>query len=138
MAYRRLSFVFVLGLAVVFTSCNDDSSQTAKSDPIKVMADLHCEAVSLRKSRFELADKMRFMEDTLMQPTTSDTAKALLQRKLDNLEPYKDSVVNGSLALAKVIKFKLDSLIENELTEPKERQAFDAELMQELERRGCQ
>ncbi|MCF8463242.1 MAG: hypothetical protein K9G41_00260 [Flavobacteriales bacterium] len=101
------------------------------------MADLHCEAVSLRKARFELADKMRFMEDTLMQSSTSDSAKALLRTQLDNLEPYKDSIVNRSLELSKIIKFTLDSLIEQEFTEMVQRKSFDVELAAELEKRGC-
>ncbi|MDA9121433.1 hypothetical protein N9J52_05305, partial [Flavobacteriales bacterium] len=100
-------------------------------------ADLHCEAVTLRKARFELADKMRFMEDTLMQPSTSDSSKAVLQFRLTDLEPYKDSVVTRSLDLAKVIKFKLDSLIEREFTEKSQREAFDTQLTVELARRGC-
>lgn len=138
MAYCKLR---VLGSFLVITllaSCKSEPSKETKSDAVQLMADLHCEAVSFRKARFELADKMRFMEDTLIQPTTADSVKVRLKQELDALTPYKDSVVTGGLELAKVIKSKLDSLIEQEFTEQSQRELFDAELTAELERRGCQ
>lgn len=137
MACSKLRSLALLSFIGAFVSCKNEATKESGIDPVQLMADLHCEAVSFRKARFELADKMRFMEDTLMQPTTSDSAKALLEQQLDELEPYKDSVVNGSLDLAKVIKAKLDSIIEIELTEPEQREAFDAQLTAELEKRGC-
>ncbi len=137
MARGRLG-VFAVAVIIGFASCESVSEKNSELDPVQLMADLHCEAVSLRKARFELADQMRFKEDTLIQPNTSDSVKAVLQSELDALEPYKDSVVNRSLDLAKVIKFKLDSLIEQEFTEVAQRQAFDSELSAELEKRGCQ
>ena len=137
MARGRLGLLVGV-LVVVFVSCESESAKQSGIDHVQLIADLHCEAVALRKARFELADKMRFMEDTLIQAQTSDSAKALLQSKLNDLEPYKDSVVNRSLDLSKVIKFKLDSLIEQEFTEKEQRKEFDAALMAELEKRGCQ
>ncbi|MBP9151181.1 MAG: hypothetical protein KBF73_02765 [Flavobacteriales bacterium] len=138
MARGKLRFLSVILALATLAACENEAPKEAGVDPIQLMADLHCEAVSLRKARFELADKMRFMEDTLMQPSTSDSAKALLQSQLNDLEPYKDSVVNRSLDLAKIIKFKLDSLIEQEFTEMEQRKSFDADLAAELEKRGCQ
>ena len=135
MARGKLGFFLVI---LALAACENEAMKEVGADPIQLMADLHCEAVSLRKARFELADKMRFMEDTLMQPSTSDSAKALLQSQLNDLEPHKDSVVNRSLDLAAVIKSKLDSLIEQEFTEVEQRKAFDADLATELEKRGCQ
>ena len=122
---------------VALAACVSEPEKPSGIDPVQFMADLHCEAVSLRKARFELADKMRFMEDTLMQPSTSDSSKAVLQFRLTDLEPYKDSVVTRSLDLAKVIKFKLDSLTERVFTEKSQREDFDTQLTVELARRGC-
>lgn len=136
MARGRLG-LFVGVLLIAFASCESEPAKQEGIDPVQLMADLHCEAVTLRKARFELADKMRFMEDTLMQPSTSDSSKAVLQFRLTDLEPYKDSVVTRSLDLAKVIKFKLDSLIEREFTEKSQREAFDTQLTVELAKRGC-
>jgi hypothetical protein len=138
MARGKLGFFLVILALAALTACENEVTKEAGVDPIQLMADLHCEAVSLRKARFELADKMRFMEDTLMQPSTSDSAKALLQSQLNDLEPYKDSVVNRSLELSKIIKFKLDSMIEQEFTKMEQRKSFDADLATELEKRGCQ
>ena len=124
--------------AVVLNSCSSTNEKESAVDPVEWMADLHCEAVELRKARFELADRMRFIQDTIMLPQTSDSLKSVLQSKLDALEPYKDSVVTRSLDLAKVIKFKLDSLIENELAKGEERKAFDERLTAVLKERGCE
>jgi len=138
MAFSKLSLASFLLAVVVLAACESKVPEKTGADPVQLMADLHCQAVEFRKARFELADKMRFMEDTLMQVTTPDSVKERLTRELDELTPYKDSVVTGGLDLAKVIKSKLDSLIEIELTEPLERKNFDAQLTTELEKRGCQ
>jgi len=101
------------------------------------MADLHCEAVTLRKARFELADEIRFSEDSLIQLQPTDTIRLLLEQKLERLTPYKDSIVTRSLELSHVIKATLDSLIEIEFKEPEQRSMFDAALSTELAKRGC-
>lgn len=120
------------------SACGNKEEKKPLIDPVEWMADLHCEAVELRKARFELADEMRFIQDTIMLAETSDSLKIKLQAKLDALEPYKDSVVTRSLDLAKIIKFKLDSLIENELELGEERKAFDERLTARLKERGCE
>ena len=137
MAKGKLELLLIIFVVAAFVACENEATKEVGEDPVQWMADLHCEAVSLRKARFELADKMRFIEDTLILPNTSDSTKAVLQTQLNDLQPYKDSVVNRSLDLAKVIKFKLDSLIEHEFIETAQRKAFDAELAAELEKRGC-
>ncbi len=137
MAKGKLELLLIIFVVAAFVACENEATKEVGEDPVQWMADLHCEAVSLRKARFELADKMRFIEDTLILPNTSDSTKAVLQTQLNDLQPYKDSVVNRSLDLAKVIKFKLDSLIEQEFIETAQRKAFDAELAVELEKRGC-
>ena len=137
MADSKVRLVFALIVIVTFTCCKSEGPKESSLDPVQLMADLHCEAVSFRKARFELADKMRFIEDTLIQPITTDSAKAILQQQLDDLIPYKDSVVNGGLDLAKIIKAKLDSLIEIEFITSEQRKAFDEQLTIELEKRGC-
>lgn len=129
--------IVLIGIGFL-SACGSKEEKEAVIDPVEWMADLHCEAVELRKARFELADEMRFIQDTIMLPETSDSLKMKLQAKLDKLEPYKDSVVTRSLDLAKVIKFKLDSLIENELEFGEERKAFDERLTARLKERGCE
>lgn len=143
MANGRLRFLIILSVLGFLFSCGNhekrqDDKNGSKIDMVELMADLHCEAVKLRKARFELADKMRFMYDTIMLPATPEPYKHELQAKLDQLEPYKDSVVTRSLDLAKVIKFKLDSIIENELEVGEERSKFDEELSALLRERGCE
>lgn len=119
-------------------SCQPQEPSAVSPNPVQELSELHCEAVTLRKARFDLADEMRFLEDTLINPNTTDSAKKALTLKLESLEPYKDSIVHRSLELSKVIKVKLDSLIEHTFTSQEQREAFDSQLTQELERRGCQ
>ena len=138
MATSELRTLVAFLFATLMVACESAPSTEKVIDPVVMMADLHCEAVSLRKARFELADNMRALEDSLMQPAASDSTKRSLQQALNDMEPYKDSIVSGSLELAKVIKFKLDSIIELELTDQEQRAAFDAKLTAELGKRGCQ
>lgn len=138
MAFGKLSFPSFLLAVVVLVACESKAPERTGADSVQLMADLHCQAVEFRKARFELADKMRFMEDTLMRTSTPDSVKERLTRELEELTPYKDSIVTGGLELAKVIKSKLDSLIEIEFTEQEQRKNFDAQLTTELEKRGCQ
>ncbi|TNF24369.1 MAG: hypothetical protein EP314_07930 [Bacteroidetes bacterium] len=137
MARGRLIIGVILAVGTL-TSCGKKDKGTSAVDPVAMMANLHCEAVQLRKARFELADRMRFIQDTLMLHTTSDSLKLSLQEQLDELEPYKDSIVTRSLDLAKVIKFKLDSLIEQELEQGTERKTFDEKLTAKLKELGCE
>lgn len=136
MAKRRLRLLGGL-VVLALAACEYEPRSKMSADPVQLMADLHCEAVSLRKARFELADEMRFMEDTLINPSITDSTKEVLEGKLAHLEPYKDSIVTRSLNLAKIIKFKLDSLMELEFTQQIQRDEFDARLTDELEKRGC-
>ncbi|MCB9186594.1 MAG: hypothetical protein H6601_07585 [Flavobacteriales bacterium] len=143
MAYGRLIRTVVFVAVLTFAGCSSDQAPKEensgpKIDPVVFMADLHCTAVELRKARFELADKMRFMYDTIMLPATPEPYRQELQQRLDALEPYKDSIVGRSLDLAEVIKFKLDSIIENELEVGEERKAFDEKLTRLLKERGCE
>lgn len=124
---------------MLLASCQADApTEQSGGDSVLLMADLHCEAVSLRKARFELADEIRFSEDSLMQLSADDSLRTPLEEKLKSLEPYKDSIVSRSLELSKIIKSTLDSLIEIEFKQAQDRSAFDAALAAELSKRGCE
>lgn len=121
-------------------SCQTESTTTTKKgqDSVAIMADLHCEAVELRKVRFELADEIRFAEDTLLHLNPNDTDRVRLEHKLQALGPYTDSIVTRSLELSKIINSTLDSLMEKEFIDRVQREAFDSSLTAELSKRGCQ
>lgn len=122
----------------LFIACNESPTKENSQDPVLMLADLHCEAVSLRKARFALADEIRFSEDTLLHLDADDSTRFRLELKLKSITPYKDSIVTRSLDLSKIIKAKLDSLIEIEFKDAKQRAAFDAALAAELSKRGCE
>ncbi|MCF8276061.1 MAG: hypothetical protein K9J17_04935 [Flavobacteriales bacterium] len=135
---KLITSALLVGMALLSACSTKQVEEQSMNDSVSMMADLHCEAVTLRKARFELADRMRFMQDTIMLTGTTDSAKAVLEATLADLEPYKDSIVKRSLDLSKVIKANLDSLIEHKFMEPNEREAFDSLLTSELAKRACQ
>lgn len=123
---------------VLCCGCAEPKDDLTSIDPVVYIADMHCEAVALRKARFQLADSMRFMHDTIMLPETGEERRQKLQQRLDGLEPYKDSIVKRSLTLADHIRTELDSIIHDELEVGEERDRFDRELSELLKERGCE
>lgn len=100
-------------------------------------ADLECRAIELRKQRYQLADDMRFTEDTMLADTSTEATKARLKSKLDALDAGKGGVVGHGLALADTIQKTLDSLINGPLQNVDDRREFDKLLEAELQKRGC-
>lgn len=100
-------------------------------------ADLECRAIELRKQRYQLADEMRFADDTMIADTSSEETKARLKEKLMRLDAGKDGMVNHGLALADTIQKELAALIEGPLKNVDDRREFDHLLEEELHKRGC-
>jgi hypothetical protein len=99
-------------------------------------ADLECRAITLREKRFELANQIRFTEDTLTHPTANaDTAR--LRLKLEGFNKEKETLLKESLSLADTIRLQLNDLMKNQLTDQKDKANFDQLLNATLEQRGC-
>jgi hypothetical protein len=131
MKFRKLPsalmFLFLL-------SCHTETKEMNKM--VRDFANLECRAISLREQRFELANKIRFTEDTLLQPTkTIDTLA--LKSKLAVLNEEKQSLLHNSLMLADSIKARMDSLNNSHPNNDNFRQQFNEMLMIELSKRGC-
>lgn len=135
---RAFAICALITVATSVVSCNGGSDKSqSEAKGVILLADLHCEAVQLRKARFELADRMRFIQDTIMANVDTNII-AGLNGKLKKLEPYKDSIVGRSLELSKVISAKLDSVLIAEFSEEGGHDRFDSLLTAELKRRGCE
>ena len=132
---KILNIVMPAIVAGIFASC----SEVKKHDMSKTVSDfatLECEAVKLREQRFELANNIRFTEDTLMHPVDkNDTAR--LSKKLAELKSGKETLLNQSRAMAERIKQQMDSLMHNELKTSEDRKQFNRQLDEELKKRGC-
>ena len=115
------------------------SCKSGKGDikgTVDKFADLECRAMTLREKRFELANKIRFTEDTLLHPTAkADTSK--LKLKLQAFNKEKDVLLKQSLSLADTIRNQLNDLMKNQLADEKDKANFDQTLKTALEERGC-
>lgn len=93
-------------------------------------------AITLREQRFALANEIRFTQDTLLRTDSGDARAAELEAKLKVFAARKDSLLVASLALADTIKQNLDSIIDPERYSREEREAFNAQLNEEVKRRS--
>lgn len=99
-------------------------------------ADLECSTISLRKSRFQLADKIRFTQDTLLH-LADNVQKARVESQLAVYNKEKDSMLQQSLLLADSIHQQLNYLMKNELTNEHDKASFDQMLNSRLQQQGC-
>lgn len=136
MARRELRFS-VLVLTTSFLVGCSGNRQSDIQGLVNDLADKECDAVHLRKARFELADRIRFMEDSLVMQDLNDSIRMAVHKRITDLNPERERVVSGSLELARDISAHLDSLMAGPLKEHAHRVQFDSLLQHELEERGC-
>lgn len=77
---------------------------------LALLAYRSCRAVSIRKERYVLADKIRFAQDTLAD-VENRVARGRLQKDLKAYLEQKNRLLKESLALADTIRLQLDSLM---------------------------
>lgn len=127
-----------LSLALLFLGMLAGCHKTLTSASeyrLNILADRSCRAVSIRKERFVLADKIRFAQDTLAR-TKSKADSARLQASLVLYLKQKDILLKASIRLADTIHRQLDSLVpyNNKAAEKR----FTARLKGLLAKKGCQ
>ena len=130
--WRVLNFLLLFSVLST-SSC---SRKNNLSDKISDFADIECRAVRLREFRFDLANKIRFAEDTLMH-THLQSDSLRLQARLNFLRPQQDSVAIVSRNLADSIRLKFDNLTKGELKTKADQRKFNNELNDTLKARGC-
>jgi hypothetical protein len=121
-------------ITLIFFSCNDTFPEKAKM--VKSLADLECRAIELKNKRFQLADNIRFAQDTLLHfKSTTDTI--LLELRLKEWDIQKLLLVNKSLALADSIKLQMEIIMSRYFTDKKKEQEFNVLLDAALKKNGC-
>lgn len=112
------------------------SCQRAKPDIKGIadnFADMECRAISLREKRFELANQIRFTQDSVLH--NSDSVK--LKIKLAVFDQEKEGLLKQSQSLADSIRLKLNDLMKNQLKNEHDKAAFNQMLNEILLKRGC-
>lgn len=125
-------------LSIFFIAASLFSCKSRMTD-IKAMADqfadMECRAITLREQRFNLANDIRFTQDTLMHTkNTSDTMR--LHLKLEAFDKQKEVTLKQSLSLADSIHTQLNQMKEK-LTDKNDRAKFEEMLNSNLQQRGC-
>jgi hypothetical protein len=134
MIKKNSSKYYLIICTLILFSCNESSQEKEKM--VKLMADLECRAIELKNKRFQLADNMRFAQDTLLHfKSFSDTIS--LQQRLKEWDIQKLSLVNESLALADSIKLQMEIIMPRYFTDKKKEQEFNRLLEEALKKNGC-
>jgi len=131
-----IGFCSTVFITVLLFSCKSSGFQKALAAATGDLANIECRAFALRNQRFELANKMRFMQDSLAgMKLPEDSAK--IQQDLAKLNVKKDSILTASLHLADSIKIQLDFVMTHYLTDKEKEQEFNRELDALLTKNGC-
>jgi hypothetical protein len=125
---------FLVISTLLFYACNNTNIE--KEQMVKSLADLECRAIEFKNKRFELANQIRFAQDTLLQlKTTSDTL--LIQIRLKDWDNQKQLIVNQSLSLADSIKLQMQLIMARYFTDKKNEKEFNILLDAALKKKGC-
>ena len=119
-------------LLLTAISCNKLPSNNTKR--IDLLANRMCRAMSIRQERFELANKIRFAQDTLAA-TKNKSDSARLTKDLALYLKQKPLLLKESLSLADTIHRQLDSLVP--YTDKAAEERFNTQLDTLLSRKGC-
>ena len=91
------NLIFLLLTLMVLGACSgktNNAETTNTKELVNKFADLECRAISLREKRFELANQLRFTQDTLLHTGIKrDTLR--LKLKLDSFKKEKRSIVTA-------------------------------------------
>lgn len=97
------------------------------------ISNFECRAEHLKNQRFELADKIRFTQDSL--PKVADTS--ILHNKLLKMDTEKQLLVTKSLQLADTIRQKMNVVMTQYFTDKQVEDSFNNMLNRALEKKGC-
>ena len=126
-------YLLVISMLILF-SCNNTSSD--KETLLKLLVNMDCRAIELKNKRFQLADNIRYAQDTLLH-FKSITDTALIQIRLKDWDFQKQLIVNHSLALADSIKLQMEILMPRYFNNKKKEMEFNMLLDEALKKNGC-
>lgn len=100
-------------------------------------SNLECRAFAMRKLRYNLADKIRFAEDSVANLPPGCIQYKNLQLQLQKYQVDKENSLVQSLQLADTIKLQLDSILKIRLQSSDKIKLFDKALLIEMEKKNC-
>ena len=126
-------YLLVISTLILF-SCNNISSD--KETMVKLLVNMECRAIELKNKRFQLADNIRYAQDTLLH-FKSITDTDLIQIRLKNYDIQKQLIVNQSLTLADSIKLHMEIIMPRYFNTKKKEMEFNMLLDESLKKNGC-
>ena len=103
---------------------------------ISMLVNMECRAIELKNKRFQLADNIRYAQDTLLH-FKSITDTDLIQIRLKNYDIQKQLIVNHSLTLADSIKLQMEIIMPRYFNTKKKEMEFNMLLDESLKKNGC-
>ena len=126
---------YFLLILLFASSCKSEKKKVDFSGMAQSIADIECRAISIREKRFELANDIRFIQDTLLVTKNIDSVR--LKLKFAYLNNERETIISKSQLMADTIKNLIDSLSKNYLIDPASKKQFNDSLNAILAKRGC-
>lgn len=98
----------VLLLSIV--ACSPSQEKNNNKLGLEQLAERSVRAMNIRSQRYTLADKIRFVQDSIAG-AANGSIKERLQAELNGYLKQKDSLLKQSLALADTIRLELDTIM---------------------------
>lgn len=119
-----------------FTACGPQNQQENLNWPVNFeeLITLHCRAIELRESRFEIADSLRFLNDSLSNRTDTSFSSETAEH-LKKLYKRQEVVSAEGYALADTIRNRM-TLVMSDL-DPVQKRSFNDSVAVAVSRRGC-
>lgn len=131
---KYLHIITILIFITALSSCNE--KKKSLDAVVHDLAVVECRAMQLKDKRFELADRIRFTEDTILKiGASADTMP--YHEKMVKLAEAKELLLKNSLLLADSIKTTLDSVSLHYFTDKKTEKEFAELLDAALKANGC-
>lgn len=122
-------------VAGICLSCGNGPKQNIQK-AVDDFATLECKAVRLRNQRFDLANTLRYTEDSLLHSSNpQDTAR--LRRQVAMLQQEKERLTRQSREMANRIKLRMDSLTETQFRTREEKERFHSAVTEALKKNNC-
>ncbi len=127
-------FLFFL---IFLASCATNSDQKNEW-PVDLdeLSTLHCQSIALKNERFQLADSIRFIQDSIIVNTKSGNDISYYQDHLIELEKRKKILTANSYALSDTIESKMKIVIRD--LNPDEKRIFNDSLNARTKAKGCE
>ncbi len=118
------------------SSCGNQADAENNTWPVNFeeLITLHCRAIELRETRFEIADSLRFLNDSLSNRVDTSFSMEMADQ-LKELYRRQEVVSQEGYALADTIRDRM-TLVMKELN-PDQKRDFNDSVAVAVHRRGC-